>query len=64
MSIFDDEPQKRTKPYEIGQDLSLLSIQDLTTHIDALRCEIARLEAEVKAKDQSKSAAEALFRRS
>jgi len=64
MSIFDDEPQKRTKPHEIGQDLSLLSIEDLSTRIDALRGEIARLEAEVKAKDQSKSAAEALFRRS
>ncbi|TIV12509.1 MAG: DUF1192 domain-containing protein, partial [Mesorhizobium sp.] len=25
MAIFDDEPRKKARPHEIGQDLSLLS---------------------------------------
>ncbi|MCF6125505.1 DUF1192 domain-containing protein [Mesorhizobium sp. M7A.F.Ca.CA.001.07.2.1] len=63
MAIFDDEPKKKSRPHEIGQDLSLLSVSDLTERIGILRDEIARLEAELKAKDTTKSAAEALFRR-
>ena len=63
MAIFDDEPKKKSRPHEIGQDLSLLSVGDLTERIGILRDEIARLEAELQAKDSTKSAAEALFRR-
>ena len=48
---------------EKGQDLSLLSVGELSERIGILRDEIARLEAELKAKDNTKSAAEALFRR-
>jgi uncharacterized small protein (DUF1192 family) len=63
MAIFDDEPLKKPKPHEIGQDLSLLSAGDLTERIALLRNEIARLEADLAAKSATKSAAEALFRR-
>ncbi|MGX5845714.1 DUF1192 domain-containing protein [Mesorhizobium sp. PL10] len=63
MAIFDDEPKKKSRPHEIGQDLSLLSVGDLTERIGILRDEIARLEAELQAKGSTKSAAEALFRR-
>ncbi|MBB6412633.1 DUF1192 domain-containing protein [Mesorhizobium sangaii] len=63
MAIFDDEPKKKARPHEIGQDLSLLSVGDLTERIGILRDEIARLENELRAKDSTKSAAEALFRR-
>ncbi|MER9843708.1 DUF1192 domain-containing protein [Mesorhizobium australicum] len=63
MAIFDDEPKKKVRPHEIGQDLSLLSVGDLSERIGILRDEIARLEAELKTKDTTKSAAEALFRR-
>ncbi len=63
MAIFDDEPRKKPKAHEIGQDLSLLSVADLTERIGLLRDEIARLEAELQAKGATKSAAEALFRR-
>jgi len=63
MAIFDDEPKKKSRPHEIGQDLSLLSVGDLTERIGILRDEIARLEAELQTKDSTKSAAEALFRR-
>jgi uncharacterized small protein (DUF1192 family) len=63
MAIFDDEPKKKARPHEIGQDLSLLSLSELSERIGILRDEIARLEAELKTKDTTKSAAEALFRR-
>ena len=63
MASFEDEPKKKPKAHEIGQDLSLLSAADLTERIALLRQEIARLEAELLAKGATKSAAEALFRR-
>lgn len=63
MALFDDEPRKSKKAHEIGQDLSLLSVGDLRERIEALRGEIARLEAELSAKGASKQAADALFRR-
>ncbi|RWM06601.1 MAG: DUF1192 domain-containing protein [Mesorhizobium sp.] len=63
MAIFDDEPKKKPRLHEIGQDLSLLSVDELSERIALLRDEIARLEAERTAKGATKSAAEALFRR-
>lgn len=63
MAIFDDEPKKKPRPHEIGQDLSLLSVDELSERIALLREEIVRLEAERAAKGATKSAAEALFRR-
>ena len=63
MAVFDDEPVKRRRQHEIGQDLSLLSIDELNERIGLLKAEIERLEAAVSAKDSTKSAAEALFRR-
>lgn len=63
MALFDDEPRKKPKPHEIGQDLALLSRAELNERIEMLRAEIVRLEAELEAKGASKSAADALFRR-
>lgn len=63
MALFDDEPIKKKPVHEIGQDLSLLSVGDLEERIQAMRAEIARLEAELAVKGSTKSAAEALFRR-
>lgn len=64
MALFDDEPRKKPKPHEIGQDLALLSAGELSERIALLRSEIDRLETELKAKGVTKNAAEALFRRS
>lgn len=64
MALFDEEPRKRAPVHEIGQDLSLLSVAELAERIEQLKAEIARLEADTQAKDKTKNAAEALFRRS
>lgn len=63
MVFLDDEPRKPVRVHEIGQDLSLLSVGDLTERIEQLKAEIARLEAELADKGASRSAADALFRR-
>lgn len=62
MALFDDEPQKAKRVHELGQDLSLLSVDELGERIDQLKREIARLETERDAKDATRLAAEALFR--
>lgn len=62
MAILDDEPRKVVRVHEIGQDLSLLSVDELRERIGQLRQEIGRLEAELAAKGATKAAAEALFK--
>jgi uncharacterized small protein (DUF1192 family) len=62
MSLFDEAPRKKPV-HEIGQDLSLLSVDELRARIALLQEEIARIERELGEKGQSMSAAEALFRR-
>lgn len=62
MSLFDDDRPKKKIAHEIGSDLSLLSVDELTVRIDLLKQEITRLEAEREKKDASRSAAENLFR--
>ena len=62
MSLFDDDRPQKKVVHEIGSDLSLLSVDELTQHITLLTEEIARLEAERTRKSASRSAAEGLFR--
>lgn len=59
--LYEDKPKKRTV-HEIGQDLSLLSADELTARIEILKLEISRLEAEHAAKTKSRFAAESLFK--
>lgn len=63
MALFDDEPVKPKRVHEVGQDLSLLSVDELNERIGQLRAEIARIEQELSSKGVTKLAAEALFRR-
>ncbi|MCV9998491.1 DUF1192 domain-containing protein [Pararhizobium sp. YC-54] len=62
MSLFDDDRPKKQPAHEIGADLALLSVDELSLRIDLLKQEIERLEAEKARKSASKSAAEGLFR--
>jgi uncharacterized small protein (DUF1192 family) len=63
MSAFDEEAPRKKRIHEIGQDLSLLSVDELSERIAQLKDEIRRLEAERAAKDATRSAADALFRK-
>ncbi|MGC2085799.1 MAG: DUF1192 domain-containing protein [Bradyrhizobium sp.] len=57
----EDRPRKATA-HEIGQDLSLLSVEELTARIALLRGEIDRLEAASAKKRASRSAADSFFK--
>ena len=56
-------PPKKAKSYELGQDLSKLSVAELQALIDDLKAEVARVEQTLAAKQSSKSAAESVFKR-
>jgi uncharacterized small protein (DUF1192 family) len=56
-------PLKKPKGYELGQDLSKLSVSELKNLVEDLKGEIARIEAALSAKQSSLSAAEAAFKR-
>jgi uncharacterized small protein (DUF1192 family) len=56
-------PPKKPKGYELGQDLSKLSVSELKNLVEDLKGEIARIEAALSAKQSSLSAAEAAFKR-
>jgi len=64
MSMIDDDGRPRKKPqHEIGQDLSLLSVEDLRERMALLASEIARLESAMNAKQASRQAADTFFRK-
>jgi uncharacterized small protein (DUF1192 family) len=57
-----DEPKKpAVTTITLGEDLSKLSVGELSARIDALQAEITRADAARTAKKQHASAAEALF---
>ncbi len=58
----DDRPKKKIS-HELGQDLTLLSVQELRDRIELLTSEIARLESDIKGKQASRSVAEGIFKR-
>ena len=58
----DDRPKKKIS-HEIGQDLTLLSVHELTARIALLKDEIARLEADIAKKQATRSAADQFFKK-
>jgi uncharacterized small protein (DUF1192 family) len=57
----DDRPRKKVT-HEIGQDLSLLSVEELTERVALMRTEIARLEESATKKRASRDAANSVFK--
>lgn len=57
----DDRPRKKVT-HEIGQDLSLLSLEELTERVALLTSEIERLQAAAAKKRASKDAANSFFK--
>ena len=62
MPTEDDDRPKKKVSHEIGQDLSLLAVEELTERVALLKSEIARLEEAATKKRASKDAANAFFK--
>ena len=62
MAIEDDDKPRRKISHEIGQDLSLLSVEELNERISLLTSEIERLQAAATKKRASKEAANSFFK--
>jgi uncharacterized small protein (DUF1192 family) len=62
-AIDDDDRPKKKIVHEIGQELALLSVGELTERIALLKAEIARLEANMASKQATKSAADLFFKK-
>jgi uncharacterized small protein (DUF1192 family) len=58
----DDRPKKKIV-HEIGQDLALLSVNELQERIALMKDEIARLEASIGSKQASRNVADTFFKK-
>jgi len=59
---FADEPREVLSGHQLGQDLSMLSIDEIDERIAMLQREIARLQEARGAKENSRAAASAFFK--
>ncbi|KAA0073682.1 DUF1192 domain-containing protein [Tardiphaga sp. P9-11] len=62
MAIDDDDKPKQTVSHEIGQDLSLLSVEELAERIALLNGEITRLQSSMTLKRATRDAADRFFK--
>lgn len=62
MAADDDDKPRKKIIHELGQDLSLLSFEDIEDRIAALTAEIERLKADAAKKRASRDAANAFFK--
>ena len=61
MDMDELEPRKPVA-FELGGDLSKLSIEELKELIERLSAEITRIEQDIKAKESSRDAAASVFK--
>ena len=62
MAAEDDDKPRKKITHEIGQDLSLLSVEELTERIALLTSEIERLQVAMAKKRASKDEANNIFK--
>ena len=62
-AIDDDDRPKRKVTHDIGQDLTLLSVDELAARVALLKEEIARIEADMVNKRATRAAADQFFKR-
>jgi len=62
MAIEDDDKPRKKVTHEIGQDLSLLSVEELAERIALMTSEIERLQAAMTKKRASRDAANSVFK--
>jgi len=62
MPIEEDDRPKKKLVHELGQDLALLSVEELGDRIGLLKAEIGRLEEALTKKRASRDAADRFFK--
>jgi uncharacterized small protein (DUF1192 family) len=62
-AIDDDDKPKKKVTHDVGQDLRLLSVEELAARVQLLHDEINRLEADMAQKRASRSAADQFFKK-
>jgi uncharacterized small protein (DUF1192 family) len=62
-AIDDDDRPKKKIAHEIGQDLSLLSVEELAARVQLMHDEIARLEVDIAQKRSKRAAADQFFKK-
>ena len=62
MAVEDDDRPRKKVTHEIGQDLSLLSVEELGERIALMTAEIERLQTARTKKHASKDAANNFFK--
>jgi uncharacterized small protein (DUF1192 family) len=62
MAIEDDDRPRKKVSHEIGQDLALLSVEELAERIALMTSEIERLQVAMIKKRASKDAADSFFK--
>ena len=64
MAVFDDDDRPKPKiAHEIGQDLSLLSVEEIKLRIALMQDEIKRLETDMAQKHAKRAAADQFFKK-
>ena len=64
MAVIEEDDRPKRKPiHEIGQDLALLSVEELNDRILLLNDEVARLQDALAKKRASRSVADQFFKR-
>ena len=59
---MDDDADKAPKTHEVGMTLDAMSVDELTHRIGLLETEILRLRAAIAARNQTRQAAESVFK--
>ena len=62
-AIDDDDRPKKKIAHEIGQDLALLSVEELAGRMQLMKDEIGRLEADMTQKRAKRAAADQFFKK-
>ncbi|HEY5218068.1 MAG TPA: DUF1192 domain-containing protein [Pseudolabrys sp.] len=62
-AIDDDDRPKKKVTHEVGQDLSLLSVEELASRVQLLHDEVSRIEADIAQKRAKRAAADQFFKR-
>lgn len=62
MPMENDDKPRKTMTHEIGQDLALLSVEELAERIALLTAEIQRLQSSMTLKRATRDAADRFFK--